>query len=267
MRDQKSWIVFLPNQTREWNHYNRIPGNDDVLYFYDDRTRSITSVIVIHSDIERMYVKGMGEIPNPMLYDEICREAAERAESLEAPIPIDQVLSDVTAEARGNYYELAAPELSRLFEAAKQQERSGIVTLQFIDPEVLEALRTTPELLHALSGRTFERVLAELLSQLGYEIELQRGTKDGGVDIFAIRRVDPLGPHRYLLQAKRWKHAVGVEPVRHLLFLQQHHRATKSCLVTTSRFTSGAWQLANQYAWQLELKDYQGLKEWIARAK
>lgn len=97
----------------------------------------------------------------------------------------------------------------------------------------------------------------------GYEIELKRGTKDGGVDLFAIQASGIFGKQRYLLQAKRWSHAVGVELVRELLFLHSHHRVTKSCLATTSRFTKGAWELLDDYRWQLELKDYEALQEWV----
>jgi restriction system protein len=78
--------------------------------------------------------------------------------------------------------------------------------------------------------RDFERVLARLLEEFGYEIDLQRGTKDGGVDLFALRRAGhPLGPHKYLLQAKRWKGSVGVAPVRELKFLHDQYGMTKSC--------------------------------------
>jgi HJR/Mrr/RecB family endonuclease len=137
------------------------------------------------------------------------------------------------------------------------------ITLDLVDPLLLQIIAKQPELLRTLDWRLFEKLLAKILEELGYEIELQRGTKDGGVDIFALKADRILGPHRYLLQAKRWTNAVGVEPVRELLFLHGHHKITKSCLATTSRFTAGAWELARDYAWQLELRDFDKLQEWI----
>ncbi len=137
------------------------------------------------------------------------------------------------------------------------------ITLELVDPLLLDILAKHPELMKTLDWRMFEKLLAQLLEDLGYEIELQRGTKDGGVDIYALKKDSIFGPHRYLLQAKRWTNAVGVEPVRELLFLHSHHKITRSCLATTSRFTSGAWELARDYAWQLELKDFDKLQEWI----
>lgn len=141
-------------------------------------------------------------------------------------------------------------------------------TISLITPDetILKAIRAHPELLRTLDWRLFEKVLAALLERLGFEVELKSGTKDGGIDIFAIKGDPSLGTHRYLIQAKRWSHRVGVEPVRELLFLQSYYRVTKGCLATTATFTRGALRLAEEYRWQLELKDYHGLREWVERA-
>lgn len=136
-------------------------------------------------------------------------------------------------------------------------------TLELVDAALIARLAQEPELLKTLDWRAFEYLLARVLEELEYEVELTRGTKDGGVDIFAIKRSGAFGAHKYLLQAKRWSRVVGVEPVRELLFLHDRYKVTKSCLATTSRFTHGAWELAREYKWTLELKDYEGLREWI----
>jgi hypothetical protein len=143
---------------------------------------------------------------------------------------------------------------------------SPVVVLPAIDPAVIRSVLADPELLRTLDWRLFERLLAETLERLGFSVELQRGTKDGGIDLFAVRSDPEMGSHRYLLQAKRWKKKVGVEPVRQLAFLHQHMRATKSILATTATFTRGAWALGGQYRWQLELKDFRGVRDWVAAA-
>jgi hypothetical protein len=153
--------------------------------------------------------------------------------------------------------------LSLESEARVSRDFASVLRIDVIDIALYRALCAHPELLRTLHWRTFERLLADILATFGYEVELQRGTKDGGVDLFAIKKADPLGPQRFLLQAKRWKNAVGVDPVRQLAFLHQHYRVTKSCLATTAVFTRGAWELANQYRWQLELRDFEGLLEWV----
>jgi len=192
---------------------------------------------------------------------EIWGELTSNQVYLEDPIP-------ASLQERGELVldQLLALSLRRdILEGQESQGASHTspITLELVDPLLLEILAKQPELLRTLDWRLFEKLLAKILKDLGYEIELQRGTKDGGVDIFALKVDRVLGPHRYLLQAKRWSNAVGVEPVRELLFLHGHHRITKSCLATTSRFTAGAWELARDYAWQLELRDFDKLQEWI----
>ncbi len=143
---------------------------------------------------------------------------------------------------------------------------SLIFTLDDIDPRLYQSLIDHPELLRTLEWRTFEKLLADALEAIGFEVELQKGTKDGGIDLFAIKRQAIIGPERYLIQAKRYKNKVGLEPVQRLMFLHKHHLVTKVCLATTSTFTSGAWKLAEQYKWQLELKDFDGVFEWVQLA-
>jgi len=153
-----------------------------------------------------------------------------------------------------------------LLERTNSPLGGSIVTFDLLDLHVLNTLIRDPSLHRELNWRTFERLLAAILERLGYEIELQRGTKDGGTDIIAIKRQTEFGAHRYLVQAKRWSAKVGIEPVRELLFLRQHVGATKACLATTSTFTAGARQLAREYQWCLELRDYERLQDWIHQA-
>lgn len=138
--------------------------------------------------------------------------------------------------------------------------------LDILDYHVLRVIAKNPDLLHAVEWRTFERIMAGVLEELGYTIELRQGTKDGGIDVIAVKSNDNFGGHRYLIQAKRWRKRVGVQPVRELLFLKQKFGATKVCLATTSRFTKGAWLLADEYRWELELRDFERLQEWLTEA-
>ena len=153
--------------------------------------------------------------------------------------------------------------------AASENESGAvgrIITLDLCDLSVIDAIGRNPTLLRTLNWRAFERLLARVLEELGYAIELQRGTKDGGIDIFALKTDTPFGPHRYIIQAKRWANTVGVEAVRELLFLRRHFNVTKACLATTSKFSRGAWQLAREYRWELELRDFESLQEWLTIA-
>lgn len=149
----------------------------------------------------------------------------------------------------------------------KVNKKNSVYTLNEIDVKLYQTIISNPDLLRTLNWRTFEKLLANILEKFEYEIELLKGTKDGGVDIIAIKNDTPFGANRYLVQAKRWKNKVGVEPVRSLIWAHNEYRATKSCLATTSTFTKGAWELAGQNRWQVVLKDYEKILEWIKLTK
>lgn len=196
----------------------------------------------------------------------------------EADTPLARVLSlrlfgGWTLERIAQHQNTSVEDVERLWMAARrwvsrpETESIGrIAVFDVLDRRLLRLLTENPKLIHALNWRTFERMLAGILEDLGYTVELQQGTKDGGIDIVAIRQETPFGAHRYLVQAKKWSHRVGVAPVRELLYLQQQYGATKACLATTSTFTRGAWQMGREHWWRLELRDFERLQEWIAFA-
>ncbi len=156
--------------------------------------------------------------------------------------------------------------IKRINQLLIKNQNNKIHTLDIIDVNLYNSIITDPQLLGSLHWRTFEKLLANILEKFEYEIELLKGTKDGGIDIIAIKKQSPFGLNRYLIQAKQWKNKIGVEPVRSLIWAHNEYRATKSCLATTSVFTKGAWDLANKYKWQIELKDYDKILEWIKLA-
>jgi hypothetical protein len=143
------------------------------------------------------------------------------------------------------------------------KETPNFRTVEYFDPIIYKILLENPILLKTLEWRVFEEMLADILRRFGYQVELTKPTKDGGIDIIAIKKEDNFGEHKYLLQAKRYNKSVQVSPVRELLFLHDEYKATKSCLATTATFTKGAWQLADQHRWKLELKDHLGILDWI----
>jgi len=60
---------------------------------------------------------------------------------------------------------------------------------------------------------------------------------------------------------------VGVELVRTLYGTLFHEQANSAMLVTTSHFTPDAKEFQKQHAYQLSLKDFQDVAEWISRFK
>lgn len=125
-------------------------------------------------------------------------------------------------------------------------------------------VREKPEAVYSLSSREFEELVAELLNEQGYAVELTPPSKDGGFDMYAARK-NGLGEFLFLVECKRYApgHPVGVQIVRALHGVVQQEQATAGIVVTTSRFTKGAIEFQQSARHKLSLRDYIHLKEWL----
>jgi hypothetical protein len=112
-----------------------------------------------------------------------------------------------------------------------------------------------------MDWESFERVVAQVLSSMGFVAELTQTTSDGGIDVIA-RRDEPLLRGKYVVQCKNWSTPVGVAVIRDLYGTMTHERANKGILITTSSFTRGAIEFAEDKP--LELIDGE---QWDALVK
>jgi restriction endonuclease Mrr len=132
------------------------------------------------------------------------------------------------------------------------------------DDELIRFLASHPEHMYKLSPRRFEEVVAAILKDLGYAIELTAAGADGGVDIFATQK-SAIGEVLLVVDCKRYsrhKH-VGVEIVRALYGIGEQKRATMAMLATTSFFTRPAQEFQRAVRNRLSLQDYDGLLNWL----
>lgn len=129
--------------------------------------------------------------------------------------------------------------------------------LQEINDELIRRLAERPELMRELNSRKFEELIAELLQDKGYEVTLTPPSKDGGCDIFAIKR-DDIGSALTLVECKRYAESnkVGVEIVRGLYGVVSAEQATRGLIATTSYFTSGATAFRDKVQYRLSLADF-----------
>lgn len=134
--------------------------------------------------------------------------------------------------------------------------------------DLLLLLAKRPEQIYTITPRKFEEVIAQLLADFGYEIELTKQTRDSGIDIIAIRRDTGLKlTERYLVQCKRNapKNKIGISVVHELLGVGIEEPHTGLIVVTTSTFTRPVLDLARKESvrWYLHLKDYASIQEWL----
>ena len=98
-------------------------------------------------------------------------------------------------------------------------------------------------------------------------MQLTSPSKDGGVDIYATAK-GALGRFLYLVECKKYgpQQRVQVGIVRQLYGVVQAKRAAGGVVATTSFFTSGARELQRDLQFQLSLKDFFAVKEWLEQA-
>jgi hypothetical protein len=149
------------------------------------------------------------------------------------------------------------------FDLTSEPGGSAILDIaSVIDEKLIAYFRRHPHRIKELTPRQFEELICEIVDGFGWKAKLTSQTADGGYDILAL---DHHGlRNKYLIECKRYtERPVGIVPVRALLGVTTHEKATKGILVTTSRFTKGARELFDEHEWRLEGRDFQGLLEWL----
>lgn len=161
----------------------------------------------------------------------------------------------------------------KLYALREQTPSKRIV--EIVAPRVITAnddlimkLKRRPGDLYKISPRQFEEVIADLLGDMGMDVELTPATRDGGKDILAYMTTE-IGRFLCLVEAKQHSESrpVGVSLVRSLFGTLVDHEATTGMLVTTSRFSGPARAFQQRHEYQLSLKDYQDVVSWILKYK
>jgi restriction endonuclease Mrr len=139
-----------------------------------------------------------------------------------------------------------------------------------INDELITYLVANPEKMRQLQPRKFEELIAELFKHKGYDVQLTPRTRDGGYDVYAIRR-DVIGTALVIVECKRYAadNKVGVEIVRGLYGVVGQKNATQGVIATTSYFSRDAKDFYNDVKFRLGLADYDALctmlKDWKSK--
>ena len=121
--------------------------------------------------------------------------------------------------------------------------------------DVIGELESRPNLME-LTPREFEDLIGNLFSKMGLETRQTQLSQDGGVDVVAFDERPILGG-KVVIQAKRYRHTVGVSAVRDLYGTMLNEGANKGILVTTSGYGTAAFNFVKDKP--IELIDGGGL--------
>jgi restriction system protein len=123
-----------------------------------------------------------------------------------------------------------------------------VLEFSMVDPrfveetDVLSTIDHRPNLMELTPGE-FETLITNLFEKMGLETRLTQASRDGGVDCVAYDP-RPIFGGKVVIQAKRYKHTVGVSAVRDLFGTMQNEGASKGILVTTSGYGKASFEFA-----------------------
>lgn len=123
-----------------------------------------------------------------------------------------------------------------------------VLEFSMVDPrfveetDVLTGLDQRSNLMELTPGE-FEALITNLFEKMGLETRLTQASRDGGVDCVAYDP-RPIFGGKVVIQAKRYKHTVGVSAVRDLYGTMQNEGASKGILVTTSGYGKASFEFA-----------------------
>ncbi|MGV0068563.1 restriction endonuclease [Mycobacterium colombiense] len=124
-----------------------------------------------------------------------------------------------------------------------------VLEFSMVDPrfiaetDTLGVLDDRPNLME-LTPQQFESLIQNLFDKIGLDTRQTRPSRDGGVDCVAYN-TDPILGGKVVIQAKRYKHTVGVSAVRDLFGTLQNEGASKGILITTSGYGKASFDFAD----------------------
>lgn len=131
--------------------------------------------------------------------------------------------------------------------------------------ELIFELNRKPKIINELDWRKVEELVAGLIEDKGYRVELTKQTRDGGVDIFAFGGKGLIKDEKYIIEVKHSQsnNPVRVDAVAKLAGVGEVQPHSGLILVTTTRFTKDAIKFAEKLRHRLSLNDYYDLMGWV----
>jgi HJR/Mrr/RecB family endonuclease len=142
-----------------------------------------------------------------------------------------------TAALRSCDAELSTAERSRIDAARALSQRQA--ARQVEDTRMIPLRRLYQQNWRALRDIEFERYLETVFRALGYTVETTALTGDQGVDLVVSKN-----GVRIAIQVKGYLHSVSNTAIQQAFAGMVHYQCDRCAVITNSRFTSGAVQLA-----------------------
>lgn len=203
----------------------------------------------------------------PSLADHVCAICVEQADG--RIVAVDLVASNydsgpVTHEARAALFQRLG--VSPIYQQPRDFSSSPVLeSLRELERELILYLQRHPEKMRDVNADLFEKLVAELMANFGFDVEWTARRRNTAADVIAFKTDLTSGLRQnYIIECKRnsEKNKVGIEIARSLYGAKVDEGFSNALLVTTSYFEKGVMKFAAK-RWDFELRDFRGLVEWL----
>jgi hypothetical protein len=155
-------------------------------------------------------------------------------------------------------------------ELVESATQSKLIQQRFgsIGDELISYFVQHPEKLREIDPDDFEKLMAAVFRNQGFDVTKTPRSKDGGFDLVLVQH-SSIGAAMTLVDCKRYAATkkVGVEIVRGLYGVVEERKATKGMIVTTSFFTKGAVDFRDSLQYRLAFADFDDVKNFLEQWK
>lgn len=129
--------------------------------------------------------------------------------------------------------------------------------------DLIKTIQKHPSLLYDVNPNKLEEIVARLLENYNYNVEITSQTRDGGYDLILTK--NDIVDQKIMVEVKRTSpnRKVGASSVRALYASLMNLSFDKGMLVTTSYLTSEAREIVKKTNGKIVAIEYEQLKEWI----
>ncbi len=179
----------------------------------------------------------------------------EVPDSLEHELRINRMVERVYFDNAAHYEDYAQRIIEEEQYVKPDQEDSLLskkieILSNPISRKIFKYLADNPRLIFEFNPREFEMIIAALLEEMGCDVTLTPLSHDGGRDIVASFSAPFGGKLAAIVECKRYnpRRKVGLELVQRFLWvLDNEDNASCGLIVTTSYFTSGAYDMKKKH--------------------
>jgi hypothetical protein len=151
----------------------------------------------------------------------------------------------------------------------KEEDGKFVEVESFISKELFEGLQQNPEVLATLAKDDFESLCAELFVKRGFEVDLFRRSKGGGIDFLAVNG-DEIDPAIFAVQCKqpdvregKSRKSLGRPTVQQIYGAAKAWDLTGAVAISGSTYSAEAEAFARNKPSEIEVYDADDVLKWL----